>query len=581
MREILPLFWTLICCVIFIIGCDFDPIPEDVPNIEKPEEETEVEKIAYSGVHFLEVEEYNIPTSIDTIIGKTAIQLMDEKKESDWYIPYYIQKRQEYSDNLSSVLHLSDNVDAVWPGNLIQGASFMNGNLASIPLYSFRKPGKITLALMSGADISYSREVDMNGYSSMNNAINDILSDYQKVGGGFTGKTDYLNQRVHSKEEMLAFFNSDDSQLEEKMSNVQWEKNMVRIAVKLKQVFFTIVYDTPERFKGVFNDEIQVADLAPYVSATNPICYIGSVDYGRVYMLLYEFEESTYTPSSISDLIHVLGDTTKTSVTEYEKEIFNSRHNNVRMFQYGGDQVAGLNAALDATKLHDFIVSGAKFSKENPGVPIEYRALYLDNNSYISRPKQYSVTYTEKIYVPEIQNNTVDFKLNKIVVQPVYALDKANTPRARYSIPEFKIEVIDENNQVESIHRLPGVRNITFNRGAPASITNLYGKFNIPALGENTKKKLRFSFDVTTVIAVAVKHMFGYGSTSDRSSTFKYTIDFKFNANTQKWEPDRMRGLDRRMFETPFRNVYINGNVDHGKVDWNLSYSFEANRIAY
>jgi len=73
---------------------------------------------------------------------------------------------------------------------------------------------------------------------------------------------------------------------------MSFSEEKTRMLVKLHQSYYTMVYDDPAGLDGVFTPDITVNDLRNYSGNGNPICYISSVTYGRVFYLLYESDAS-------------------------------------------------------------------------------------------------------------------------------------------------------------------------------------------------------------------------------------------------------------------------------------------------
>ncbi|NLM97459.1 MAG: hypothetical protein GX175_07620 [Halanaerobiaceae bacterium] len=68
--------------------------------------------------------------------------------------------------------------EVIWHGNLVQTRTLVDGGVPN-PITLPRKPINITLTIVSGAEGSKSRTIEDPKYSTINNAMNEILKEYQ------------------------------------------------------------------------------------------------------------------------------------------------------------------------------------------------------------------------------------------------------------------------------------------------------------------------------------------------------------------------------------------------------------------
>ena len=90
------------------------------------------------------------------------------------------------SENPEDFAMINPLADVLWPGNLVQGKSLESGVPTNIPVsVSKRQPGNISLAIVSSAGTIGApmyRMVDKMQFSSVNQAMNDILRGYDGTG---------------------------------------------------------------------------------------------------------------------------------------------------------------------------------------------------------------------------------------------------------------------------------------------------------------------------------------------------------------------------------------------------------------
>jgi len=141
-----------------------------------------------------------------------------------------------------------------------------------------------------------------------------------------------------------------------------------------------MVYDDPAGLDGVFTPDITVRDLQNYTGNGNPICYISSVTYGRIYYLLYE---SSATKEELNAaLAFSYNGTFYGAKVEAEANFAKTMtQTNARVFQIGGNAERGFTPAmaLDMEAIKEFLDAGANFSAKSPGAPISYTVKYLKN----------------------------------------------------------------------------------------------------------------------------------------------------------------------------------------------------------
>jgi len=90
-----------------------------------------------------------------------------------------VTRRLSASQNPSEFVMFNPLAGVLWPGNLVQGASLASGIPASIPIPAeLRQPGNISLAIVTEGGFTMYRTVDRMSFSQVNQAMNDILSEF-------------------------------------------------------------------------------------------------------------------------------------------------------------------------------------------------------------------------------------------------------------------------------------------------------------------------------------------------------------------------------------------------------------------
>jgi hypothetical protein len=288
----------------------------------------------------------------------------------------------------------------LWPGNLVQGNSMASGVPNSVPITN-RAPGNITLAILSGDSSGtankFYRTVNQFQYSTVNQAMNSILSGYH---GGTPAKYSYSMEQVYSASQLnfdLSLGYTGPSVNASGSFGLTFSNSKTYFAVRLTQQFFTMVYDDPQGPSGVFGSGFTSSELAPYTGPGNPVCYISSVTYGRIYILIYESTASAQDLQGALNFAYnggVASGSVKTSA-DFSKVMSQTT---VQVTQIGGDPQSGLDAAtaLSYDKINSFLTLGADFSSTNIGEPISYTVKYLKDASLVRMNSVMQYTVSQK-----------------------------------------------------------------------------------------------------------------------------------------------------------------------------------------
>lgn len=333
-----------------------------------------------------------------------------------------VKETYSASKNPDEFVMYDPNASVLWPGALVQGKSVASGVPDIIPIDTkHRLPGKLTLSILSGNEGSvtnkFSRETELTK-SATTQAMNDILAGYS---GATPAQYSYSKSVVNSSTQLDfsldAGYSGPVNKIDGKLG-VNWNEKKQRMVVKLYQKFFTITYDDPQGIRGVFKPTISFDDMRPYAAAGNPACYISSVTYGRMFVLLYETEDSELDISAALDY-HYDGIVAKGYVEADFKSAFANGKITCKTFQIGGNAADGLAVSLDplnTEKMRKLIAGGANFGANNPGEIISYRVNYLKDASLVrmNSAMEYTVTQREPISSDEFVAVPAITNMNKV-----------------------------------------------------------------------------------------------------------------------------------------------------------------------
>jgi hypothetical protein len=155
--------------------------------------------------------------------------------------------------------------------------------------------------------------------------------------------------------------------------------------------------DDPQGAAGVFGPSVTAESLAPYVGDGNPLCYISSVTYGRLFVLVYESAASELELQQALNFAYS-GGVASGSISDtlaYNQVMAKTK---VSVVQIGGDASAGLllTDPKNFDNITGFLAQGASFSPSNVGAPISYTIKYLRDASLVRMSSTMEYDYTER-----------------------------------------------------------------------------------------------------------------------------------------------------------------------------------------
>lgn len=185
------------------------------------------------------------------------------------------------------------NAGTIWPGNLLQGGFLKDATPRDIDVA--RGPGKIVMDLNSGQEFA-SREVPVADFGNIKDAENFLVnSAFDNGEGEFAANFSLIVESVQSMEELAFKMNANVKTLSSSFKarlGFERSEQKTRFLVSLNQSFYTMVFQDPTRVEDFFGESVTPADLAPFTGPGNPVAYISSVTYGRLFTLLIESSSS-------------------------------------------------------------------------------------------------------------------------------------------------------------------------------------------------------------------------------------------------------------------------------------------------
>ncbi len=274
------------------------------------------------------------------------------------------------------------NASVLWPGNLIQGKSIASGVINPIPISGKkRQPMEIFISMVTGVHGGYSATIHEPNGSKVFQAMNDVVGQHY---GSTPGQTTLEISRVYNMNHVMFNLNAGYSVPSTEISgalSINWEDEKERVMVKFTQQYFSIAYDSPHSAEAVFAPSVTADDLAPFTSPSNPVCYVDSVTFGRLFLFVYESTDRKINlEAELNAAFNGMQNGNVSAAAAYERV---TRSSTVKAYALGGNVQEALQVATDFSSLSNYLLNGAQLSAESPGAPISYTVRYLKNANIV------------------------------------------------------------------------------------------------------------------------------------------------------------------------------------------------------
>ena len=313
-------------------------------------------------------------------------------------------KESTYSlaKNLGEGVNFNVNANTLWAGSLVQGKDLPIGILNSLGDNLDRS--KITLTVKSGGSNLGSREIEKPSNSTYSAALQDILNkNTSKVTANqaFTMEYAFSEKQALMKLGISANWLSGSLNSQFKTEEKATEKN---VFLMFKQTYFTVSTTEPTKPSDYFGDNIKTDDLSYYVNQNNPLCYVSSVDYGRIIIAKMTFKENISSTDLTGKIEQTFAGIFKGTA---EGEFFKAEMQHKSTFKaliLGGSAGGAANAliSMDFSKLLELIKEEAEYSVNTPPYPISYVVKNLSDNSVVKLGE--TTEYTVKEYSENSEN---------------------------------------------------------------------------------------------------------------------------------------------------------------------------------
>lgn len=331
---------------------------------------------------------------------------------------YIVVTREVY--NIQKAIDLAvpcSNNALTYPGALLLANSYLvdgkpqalgaqpGRNVLSVDLPGLTQKGSIIISSMTYANVK----------SALNQILNTWLDNYSKDYNAPAIMT-YTSSLLHDEKEMQLKFGCDVGFLEDALGiglgadiNGTAGKKKNHYLVSYKQIYYTASVQPYAEPADAFSRDTSWDDLVKLgVNDDNPPAYVGSVVYGREIYINFESDcEEKLFEEAMNAAVNIEGVDIGPDVSEKYKDVYrNTKFSYVIMGGNTPDHPDKLDMnEAHAKKITEIIYSDMQFSKENPGVPLNYRVAFLKQNepAIINGTTQYVDESIEKFSSGELE----------------------------------------------------------------------------------------------------------------------------------------------------------------------------------
>lgn len=530
MKRLGPVLGALFSLIFVVVACNNDPSPTTTRDA------TNITSLIDSSGKYPEgpVAHDSTVTAVDTMDTSRLDSINNLITDTTW-----VEQTIHVSaaDNPDQFMMFDPNAATLWPGNLIQGQSIASGVPQAVPV-SDRAPATVFLAIVSGdsagsANKFYRTVGDPSG-SSVTQAMNEILAGYQ---GGTPAKYNFSMEQAYSASQInftLGFGYTGPAANASGSFGFAMSSAKSRYVVRLTQQYFTMAFDDPQGAAGVFGPSVTAGTLAPYVGPGNPICYISSVTYGRVFYLIYESQASSLQLQQALSFAYNGG---VASGTVNDTASFNQvmSQTQVQVFQLGGDPGAGLTLTdpRNFDSITSFLSKGADFSPTNVGAPISYTIKYLQDASLVRMNSTMEYDYTARTPIATgVKASTSNF----VVALPDVYIPSSTDPNGGDGGVWMRVGIHDDVTNTDSIiYSAPSSNSDAGYGGTPGGE---FWDFGQDAMKTGTTFQVNWSTPNFTVTDSAGRHIWMdlYGNEYDDKRYWQSTrVQLDYDPMSRQW----------------------------------------------
>lgn len=282
-------------------------------------------------------------------------------------------KEVEFGPQYETVKILDPQGGVIFPGAVISYPSVQDGSY--IPIIGNRLPITLSMSL-SNISGDVARTIDNPSLSSVREAILDILKTKSDGGAAIIN---WSQKEIYSKEHFrLAVGGNYGNMFVDIDANYDYSntETIGRFLFEFTQEYYSIDMNPPKPgMESFFAGETDCSQI----DGNSPV-YVSSVKYGRKVFLLIESSEYSYSHiASIRGSFDAFFSSGGISVDATLNKLINQK--SIKAIIMGGPAYEGVKTVNNVTGLKDYLLNGANFSENSPGVPLAYTLRFVDDNS--------------------------------------------------------------------------------------------------------------------------------------------------------------------------------------------------------
>lgn len=448
----------------------------------------------------------------DDIIEEKPLQVVEEDGKK-WNLK---QTTRSLAENLGDGIPFNVNANTLWAGSLVQGKDLPNGVLSSLGDNIDRN--KITITVNSGAGLLGSKEIVKPSNSTYSAALQDILNNNNTK---ITAKQSFSLEYAYSEKQALMKLGISANWLGGGLSSqfsTEEKATQKSIFLMFKQTYFTVSTTEPTKPSDFFGDNIKTDDLSYYVNQNNPLCYVSSVDYGRIILVKMTYQENISSTELKAKVNQTFMGFNAGANGEYVSKFTDSKATFQGLIL--GGSAGGAAKALTAKNFQgivELINQEAEYTINTPPYPISYVVKNLADNSTVKLGE------TTEYTVKEYSENSENYQNFKIYLYGFIINKDCDDDGTRGDF-FYEFDVVDKNDRTLIGGKKYNTEEINKEDGERIEIKETTKTFTLPNTKDSYFKVKGFLYD---------KDVFG----NEKMGDFEIIFNYPWNENDLKNDP--------------------------------------------
>lgn len=316
-------------------------------------------------------------------------------------------KEAEWGPEYGEVMSLDPQGGVIHPLAILNYNSFKDG--AYIPIVGDRKPAIISISL-SNITGKVAEKIEEPSLSSVREATQKILQS--KTGSGTAAKISWRQSQIYSENHFRLSVGGNYGNLWADISaQYEYKNNEVisRFLFQFTQEYYSIDVDAPQPgMQNFFEQEINCSQAG----GLSPV-WVSSVKYGRKVFLMIESKSYDYShmgeiQASFDGFLASGGVTVETTLSKLMQE------KSIKGVIIGGPAYQGIKAITSTAGLKEYLLAGANFNENSPGVPLSYTLRFVNDNSIAKLVMYDKFTIRDCKIIPAIPATPFEFQPGSI-----------------------------------------------------------------------------------------------------------------------------------------------------------------------